>query len=184
MGREIRKVPPNWDHPKSDEYPDRLKPMHDQSYEGARSEWLEGLRAWDAGEDKDREKFKQDDGSYYDYWEWNGNPPDREHYRPWKDEDATWFQLWETVSEGTPVSPPFATRQELADHLAMNGDAWDQSRCTDPHTCRLFGLTPGKPGWGKKKAESFVFGSGWAPSLVMDNGRLMDGVTAVTQMAD
>lgn len=37
-----------------------------------------------------------------DYWEWESNPPDRESYRPYKDEEGTWYQLYETVSEGTP----------------------------------------------------------------------------------
>lgn len=180
MGREIRQVPSNWQHPMSEEYPDRKQPMYDQSYDEARAEWVEGLRAWNAGEDKRREEYKNDDGSYMDYWIWYGQPPEREYYRPWKDDEATWFQLWETVSEGTPVTPPFATKQELADYLAANGDEWDQKRCLDPHSCRLFGLTLGKPGWGKEKAERFVFGSGWAPSMVVADGKVMDGVTAVT----
>jgi hypothetical protein len=181
MGREIRKVPANWQHPKSQEYPDRMQSMFDENYSDARAEWLEGLRAWEAGEDKDREAYKNDDGTYMDYWEWSGAPPTRAYYRPWNDDEATWFQLWETVSEGTPVTPPFATQQELADYLAVNGDEWDQSCCNDPHSCALFGLTPGKPGWGKEQAEKFVFGAGWAPSMVITGGRLMSGVEAVTQ---
>jgi hypothetical protein len=31
-------------------------------------------------------------------------PPDHP-----KGKEATWFQAWETVTEGTPVTPPFAT---------------------------------------------------------------------------
>lgn len=163
MGREIRKVPPNWDHPKDANYPDRLKPMYDKTYESARRTWLDGLAAWEAGKDKDRETFRHDDGTPYEYWEWNGNPPDRDSYRPWRDEDATWFQLWETVSEGTPVSPPFATKQELADHLAEHGDFWDHA------------------GWGKKRAEAFVMGDGWAPTMVVSDGVVMTGVEFVTK---
>lgn len=52
----------------------------------------------------------------------SGGPPQRACYCPWKPEDATWLQVWETVSEGTPVTPPFATRQELVDYLVQHGD--------------------------------------------------------------
>jgi hypothetical protein len=31
-------------------------------------------------------------------------PPDHP-----RDKEATWFQAWKTVTEGTPVTPPFAT---------------------------------------------------------------------------
>lgn len=186
MGREIRMVPPNWQHPEiKDDYGRlRLQPMYDQDFASAKAEWLEGLRAWDAGENDDREKYKHDDGRPYEYWEWHGNPPCPAYYRPWKDEEATWYQVWETVSEGTPVTPPFATQQELADYLAENGDEWDQSRSLDPHACKLFGITPGKPGWGKVRAEKFVFGGGWAPSFVVSGGQMMSGVEFVTQTAD
>jgi hypothetical protein len=40
-------------------------------------------------------------------------PPDHP-----QDKEATWFQAWETVTEGTPVTPPFATTDELVDYLA------------------------------------------------------------------
>lgn len=184
MGREIRRVPANWQHPDRDpDYNEHgrkgLQPMYDKSFDDAFAEWLADFDRIRAGKLEGYEVECYPNGLAD--WLEDSHAPCRAYYRPWKDEEATWFQLWETVSEGTPVSPPFATKQELADHLAKHGDSWDQSRCQDPHTCRLFGLTPGKPGWGKQKAESFVFGGGWAPSMVVENGRVMDGVTAVTQ---
>jgi hypothetical protein len=179
MGREIRRVPPNWQHPKSEEYPDRDQAMYDRRFDDAAAEWREGLRKWEAGEDDAREEYKNDDGTYQEYWEWHGNPPERAYYRPWRDEEATWYQLWQTVSEGTPVSPPFATKEELAEYLAKNGDTWDQDRCKDPRACQTFGLTPGKPGWGKEVAYNFVMGDGWAPSMVISDGKFMSGVEFV-----
>ena len=43
MGREIRMVPPNWEHPKDDNGNDL--PMFDEEYSVARKEWLDGLAA-------------------------------------------------------------------------------------------------------------------------------------------
>lgn len=175
MGREIRRVPPNWDHPVSERSNGRegKQPMHDQTYKAARDEWVEGLMKWERGED--RSAFMDADS---DYWEYAGAPPEREYYRPWEDAEATWFQLWETVSEGTPVSPPFATKEELAQYLAENGDEWDQKRCLDPSTCRLFGMELGKPGWGIERARRFVNGPGWAPSMIVTDGVGYEGTNA------
>ena len=175
MGREIRRVPPNWNHPEGTRANGRAgkQPMFNETYESARQEWLDGLRKWEAGEDKDREEYKNDDGTYQDWWEWHGGPPDRAYYRSWQDVDATWFQLWETVSEGTPVSPPFATKEELAQYLAENGDEWDQRRCWERDTCALMGLQYGKPGWGIERARAFVE-AGWALSMMVANGRVYE----------
>lgn len=176
MGREIRMVPPNWEHPMTrDEYSGRMRkqPMHRGTYAEARAEWLDGLRKWEAGEDPDREKYKNDDGSYQDWWEWNGGPPDRAYYETWERNEATWFQLWETVSEGSPVTPPFSTKEELAQYLASHGDEWDQQRCLNRDDCRLFGMEYGKPGWGIERAHAFV-NAGWAPSMVVTNGKVLE----------
>lgn len=151
MGREIRRVPPNWEHLKLHDWSGSLQPMYDSTYESARNKWLDGLRDWYAKPEIER------DG--YDWWEEEA-PPDRDYYRPWKDEEATWYQLWETVSEGTPVSPPFETKEELAVYLAENGDWWDQERYAENRLGRE------SPGWGTEVANQFVFGPGWAPSFV------------------
>lgn len=146
MGREVRKVPPHWDHP-DQERGSGLQPMFDQRFEDAAREWKEGFAAWEARTD---ENWREDRG---EWWEWHGEPPDRAYYRPWRDEEATWFQVWETVTEGTPVTPPFATKEELVDHLVAKGDDWDQQR--------------GNGGWNREAAERFV-GAGWAPSMMVE----------------
>lgn len=159
MGREIRRVPPNWQHPQK-MYASGLAyaSMLDQTFAAAVAEWEEGHRRWNAGEDPAREQYKNDDGSYQSYAEWNGDKPDDPYYyRPWQDHEATWFQLWETVSEGSPVSPPFATLEELAQHLAKHGDQWDQRR--------------GHGGWGIARARAFCE-AGWAPSMMVADGVL------------
>ncbi len=148
MGREVRMVPPNWKHPKTERDAGQPQPMHKGTYEAAREKWLKELAEWDPA---------QHEG--LDYWEYEGPPPDRPYYEPFSVAEATWFQLWETVSEGTPVSPPFATKEELAAYLAVNGDDWDER--------------PGKGGWGIERARAFVE-AGWAPSFAEVGGQLFE----------
>jgi hypothetical protein len=151
MGREIRRVPANWDHPKQEgQYDGRLQPMFDETFEKAAADWKAEFAKWEAGE---RPSYCSEDSVALEYWEWNGGPPDRAYYRPWKDEDATWFQVWETVSEGTPVTPPFETKEALIDYLAIEGDFWDQRRGDGP--------------WRRDAATRFV-NAGWAPSLIVE----------------
>ena len=171
MGREIRRVPPNWHHPERNarEYPYRagLQPMFDRRFEDAFAEWLAEFDRVRRGElhDYETDCYPRGLGD----WAHDNVAPDPDYYRTWRDDEATWFQLWETVSEGTPVSPPFATKEELADHLAEHGDGgWGASE---------------KGGWGKETAYRFVMGSGWAPSFVVNYGEVMSGVDWVANEA-
>ncbi len=161
MGREIRRVPANWQHPMQEckHSPWRggcdeakrnggkcYRPLYDQDYETAAKEWLDGCIAW---ANKTHEDYN-DDFPYY--WDYAGAPPDGECYRPKvNDADRTWVQVYETVSAGAPVTPPFATKGELIDYLATYGDFWDQIR--------------GDGAWDRENAEKFV-GDEYAPSLV------------------
>lgn len=150
------------------------KPLHNRSYIEALNEWLKDHEAWERGDHESQIKYGYTKAEYPHYANYGGNAPSVEYYRPnWKPEEMTWWQVYETVSEGTPVTPPFATREELVDYLMENGDFWDQKRRADGDS-----IMPCDP-WTRKQAESFVFGSGWAPSLVFDNGQVMSGVEAV-----
>jgi hypothetical protein len=155
MGREIRRVPAGWQHPRREGRND-LQPMFDRSFAKAAREWLDEAIAWDNGTDKDCAEHKAECPFY---WQWNGEPPDPAYYRPdWKPEEMTHFQVYETVSEGTPVSPVFATREEVVAWLTAPGvvDRWGRN----------------EQGKSRAVAERFVRG-GWAPSMVS-----VDGVTA------
>lgn len=157
MGREIRMVPPNWVHPTYDRYgEDRLQPMHAERFETRWAEWLADFDRVRGGHLNDLER--QCYTSAFPLAEWlqdEGNPPDPAYYRTWFDDEATWVQVWETVSEGTPVSPPFATKAELVDYLATHGDFWDQKSGDGP--------------WNRVAAEKFVE-AGWAPSMIARGG--------------
>jgi hypothetical protein len=154
MGREIRRVPPNWEHPKKEfsriEFgryvmKEDYQPMYDEPFGPAMDEWYAEWKA---------HKPEEHDGM--PYWEYNGGPPDPAYYRPaWPEGSATWWQVYETVSEGAPVTPPFATREELVEYLVQNGDFWDQHR--------------GDGGWTRKNAESLV-SQGFAMSMVVHTG--------------
>jgi len=54
--------------------------------------------------------------------------PKAEHYMPVFDvpDDELGWALYETVSEGTPVTPVFATAEELVEHLSTVGQDWKQ----------------------------------------------------------
>ncbi len=118
MGREIRRVPPGWEHPKNEQ--GHYKPMYDRDYESAALEWMEGAILWNCG------KHPNQNENCMFYWEWDGNPPNEKYYRPAFSKEPTWFQVYETVSEGRPVSPPFETKDELIDYLVQFGDIYDQ----------------------------------------------------------
>ena len=163
MGREIRRVPPHWEHPRytADDAPTERcigehRQLYDEPYIPALERWIEAHRKWESGKDKGR----ADSGMRF-YAEYNGNPPDVAMYRPDWGDTATWYQVYQTVGEGSPVTPPFATQDELIDYLATHGDFWDQQRGNRP--------------WSRANAERFVKSTGHAPSLVVSNGRVMDG---------
>jgi hypothetical protein len=86
---------------------------------------------------------------------------DQHHiYNAWEEEEppaGSWWQVWETVSEGSPVTPAFATDDELIDYLVKNGDLWSQRRRNDRGP-------DADPPPSRKAATNFVKGSGWVAS--------------------
>lgn len=142
MGREIRRVPPNWQHPRNEQ--GRYQPMYDETFDNALDEWVKNYHLWKKGSHPDQQE--------YPYWEWAGKPPDPDYYRPEFDQEPTYYQVYETISEGVPVTPPFATKEELVNYLVKYGDFWDQKR--------------GDGGWARENAERFV-SSEWAPSFMV-----------------
>lgn len=189
MGREVRRVIPNWEHPKAEKYnpftganETRYTPLYDQSCEDAWSDWLQEFTAWKEGEhDRIISEYGEDDypkdQPYASFCKWHGTPPDPEKYRPqWSEDEATWWQVYETVSEGTPVSPPLATQDELIEYLVKHGDFWDQKRREEGHS------TMNCESWSREQAETFVKGMGWEPSYVLDSKGFRSGVEAITTM--
>ena len=152
MSRKVRKVPANWQHPKNSY--DKYQPMYDNNYEDVAKEWLASCILWSKGEHPD-----QYDGCKY-YWEYDG-APDEEYYRPkWKAEEQTHYMMYEDTSEGTPISPAFATVEELAQWLADTG-ASSFADATATYEQWLY-----------------TCNGGYAPSAVIENRVFKSGVEA------
>ncbi len=143
MGREVRRVPANWKHPKTDSA--GYKPLHGD-YEGSAFDFLK----------RANEKGLQDALDYF------GRAPDQKDYMPaWTDAEATHLMMYEDTSEGTPISPAFATAEELARWLADN-------------KASAFGeMTATYEDW------LAMIGKGWAPSAVIVGGKMTSGVTGL-----
>lgn len=104
MGREVRKVPPNWEHPKN--FAGRYKPLFLGPYSDDRDEFLKDIA----------------EKGYEEAMEWHGSAPSIDEYMPeWPEDEATHLMMYENTSEGTPISPAFETPEELARWLADNG---------------------------------------------------------------
>ena len=157
MGREVRRVPPSWQHPCDER---GLVPMFDEHIDDALEEWLADLDRVRRGDWTDYER-----GLYPTLADWlSDNPaPRKEYYRPWREDEATWYQVWENVTEGTPISPAFATREELIEYLVEGGDDWDRAR--------------GRRGYPREAATAFV-NAGWAPSFVVTAAAVLCGIEA------
>lgn len=111
MGRELRKVPHNWEHPK--QFNGSYKPLLGYSYSKHLSDWEEEKIQWENGFKKSWDetnkwipKSKSDED--YSYEEWAGEKPIKEDYMPEWVGEATHIQLYENTTEGTPISPVYA----------------------------------------------------------------------------
>lgn len=161
MGREVRRVPPHWAHPRDSQ--GKYLPMLDRNYDDVAQSWLKECIDWSQGT---HDAQKRDHGKNCKYfWEWNGNPPDIDYFRPYKDEEATWFQVYETVSEGTPITPPFETKEELVEYLVKYGDFWKQKQ--------------GGGGYSREIAEKFVLETEYAPSAMITSNKAFLGIESV-----
>jgi hypothetical protein len=74
---------------------------------------------------------------------WVGQKKAAKKWKPTKPPKGPAWQLWETTSEGSPVTPAFDTPEELARHMIRDGGDFE-------------------------KALEFVTGEGWAPTMVSD----------------
>jgi len=172
MGREVRRVPSHWKHPKDE---NGFIPLLEGGFLKALKEWEEEKDQWEKGfrldYTKDGRQYKpkdpDDTGTYED---WAGKKPEEKEYMPdWGENEKTHIQMYETCTEGTPISPVMETPEELAKWLADNkasafGDitatyeewlstilrGWSCSMVYSPET----GLIPGVLALHKRKEEN------------------------------
>ena len=153
MGREIRRVPKGWEHPKNEK--GYFTPIYNEYYLDAFNEWIAEHNEWLSGTHPDQLGLSEDTKGCRFYAQWNGNPPDVNYYltEKWEDKDLTCFQIYENVSEGTPVSPLFNSLDELITFLTENG-------------------------YSREQATKFAKSS-YAPSFSINNGVIKDGINSL-----
>ena len=116
MSREVRKVPADWAHPKH--INGSYKALFDSDFDANAADWDKGQKEWLDGIYPD---YVSEDSKQMSYSEWAGDRPKREDYMPsWSDSEKTHLMMYETTSEGTPISPAFKTPEELARWLFEN----------------------------------------------------------------
>lgn len=146
MGRELRKVPANWEHPKRED--GSYQPMYDKFYGDAFNDWLKEHNQWLDGTHPDLKDNPELKEEYPFFAMWGGSPPDVEYYHTKKylPEELTHIQLYESTSEGTPQSPVFKNDEfeKLCEYAAEN--------CT---TFASFKAT--KEEWMKMLSDGFVY---------------------------
>lgn len=167
MSREIRRVPLDWVHPRRADGHRYIgqtevayQPMVDEPYRAAIEGWISDYRRWESGDDPDRAEHPD-----LEYWDWAGGPPDPAYHRPdWDPATMTAYQVYETVSEGTPISPVLIDRAALIDWLVNDGSGMGIGG-------EVYQMDPAQ-------AERFA-NHAWAPSMVMDHHGLRAGVEAI-----
>jgi hypothetical protein len=160
MGRTIRMVPGDWKHPVNDH--GYFIPLLDGPFSKRLAEWELGNEKWSQGFSDDYSGgWRKKDEKYksMSFEEWNGKKPIPEDYMPeWKPEEKTHLMMYEDTTEGTPISPSFATPEELAKWLFDNKASSFGDR------------TASYEEW------LAVCKSGWAPSAVISKNGLVSGV--------
>lgn len=141
MGKELRKVPENWEHPKRSD--GKYQPMFEEYYGDALADWLKEHNAWMDGTHEDlidRPELKE---KYPFYALWGGNPPHVEYYqtKKYSEDELTHIQLYENTSEGTPISPVFRADQldELCEYAAENCTTFADFKATKEEWKEMLG---------------------------------------------
>jgi hypothetical protein len=83
-----------------------------------------------------------------------GQRAEAEAWEPTNPPEGEGWQLWETVSEGSPITPVFASKEELARYIATPAYTWS-------HGAKIT----------YEQALSMV-DAGWAPSMIVSGGKL------------
>ena len=174
MGREVRRVPADWRHPQYEpwEKGNGFIPLMRGPYSKRVAEWDHENDAWSRGMSVNfctrvEQPKSEVELEYERFEDWDSPRPIPADYMPeWTEEQATHCRMYEDTSEGTPISPAFATPEELARWLAENGaSSFGHSTATYEQwlpICR----------------------GGWAPSMVMQGRTLMSGVEFMSRDTD
>ena len=162
MSREVRRVPKDWFHPHG-------RVLFGERFEDEIGQWIEGEAKWAVGMVKgygDAPKWikKSADKEGRSFEDWAGERPQKHEYMPsWSDEERTHYQMYETTSEGSPISPVMESPEELAQWLVDNAAS------------SFAGQTASYDAWLR------IAQGGWAPTAVMQGGVIESGVEALKE---
>lgn len=161
MGREIRRVPLDWEHPKRKQpggygYVPMLDKDYNQYIEDV-ALYVDDCRLWRDGKHPDQLKYPDAASKHQNWWDWDGDPPSPSYYRPVYTSDPVGYQFYENVSEGTPLSPVFENEAGLREWLIE------------------------EEGCSPDAVDSFIK-HGSAPSFVFADGLLLSGIEAIGLM--
>lgn len=144
MGHSVRKVPANWEHPKDEN--GCYIPLFD-GFNAELEGWREGLRRWNDGLVEDfggltrmpsdnasdrawKPKPADVTGSYSE-WVGKDEPNPQSYTLDWPVVERTHFQVYQNITEGSPVSPVFESLNEIAQWLVDNpGKFYDGDEAT------------------------------------------------------
>lgn len=122
MSRAARRVPPDWAHP-TDAHGKYIPLRDGASYERCARQWDEEAAKWQEGRCR---SYDANEWTAIDprlrgktYAECAGERPDAREYMPrWSASECTHWQMYEEVTEGTPISPVCGSPEKLARWLA------------------------------------------------------------------
>ena len=167
MGREVRRVPATWQHPKNEN--GHHIPLFGRSYSVAVARWDEEAAQWENGFRRDYQSdgwTAKDPHHTYPFEDWDGPRPTPESYMPdWSDSERTHWQMYETCSEGTPISPVMDTPEKLARWLADSGAS------------AFGGMTASYEGW----LATIQSEHGSVGMLAVPGGPMISGVDAMAR---
>ena len=144
--REIRRVPKDWQHPKDAR--GNYLALYDKTHDEALVDYDNDRADWDADNDGVRSQARE--WGYTDFDKWHGPPTDKEYCRPAFDAEPTHYQIYQTVSEGTPTSPVFASLDKMV--------AWLIGEGYSEHAAKMFAR------------------DGWAPSMMASLDKGVSGI--------
>lgn len=112
MGRRLVRVPPGWQHPRINLDPAKpYLPLFTSNFASDLAIYRAERASWERG-------FGPE-GTEDTYEEWDGPEPNPLDYLPqWSYLDATHWQVYETVTEGSPITAVHADPQSAIEELA------------------------------------------------------------------
>lgn len=148
MGREVKRVPLDFSWPIGVIWPGYIGRIYcacEYATKGTNNETYDIF-------EKYCELIKMEPNEHGDYVEKDIEPP-----------KGHGWQMWETTTEGSPISPVFSTPEELAKWLAEN------------NASSFGGQTATYEQWMK------MIVVGWAPSAASQDGKIISGVQAIAE---